>query len=267
MKSLRKLAIPYFIWMIILIVLPLFLMIFLAFTSTNGVDLEGFNFTLENFQKLSDTIYIQAFVNSLLLSTVATVICLLIGYPIAYILANSQLKNKKLILILMILPMWSNMLLRIIAWEKLFYPKSILNMFGISLDLIGTPYAIVIGMVAMYLPFMIFPIFSVLEKLDESLIDASRDLGASKVKTFLKVTWPLSLSGVMSGVLMVYLPSATSFALPQRLGAGKIMLIGNIIENMFKKVYNYNFGSLLSLILIVLMLFFMFRTDNDAGVL
>jgi spermidine/putrescine transport system permease protein len=238
-------------------------MVFLAFTSTNGVDFEGFYFTLENFQKLSDTIYLKAFTNSILLSTIATVICLLIGYPVAYLLATSNIKNKKLILILMILPMWSNMLLRIIAWEKLFYPNSILNMFGISLNLIGTPIAVVIGMVSMYLPFMIFPIFSVLEKMDYSLIDASRDLGASKYRTFLKVTWPLSFSGVMSGVLMVFLPSATSFALPQRLGAGKIMLIGNIIENMFKKVYNYNFGSLLSMILILFMLFFMFRSDHD----
>lgn len=263
MKSLRKLALPYFLWMCLLIILPLFLMMFLAITDTNGMDFSNFTFTAENFVKLFDSIYFEAFLNSITLSTVATLICLMIGYPIAYILATSQMRNKRLVLILLILPMWSNMLLRIYAWEKLFFPNSILNMFGISLNLIGTNTAVIIGMVSMYLPFMIFPIFSILEKMDHSLIDASRDLGASKFRTFTKVIWPLSLSGVFSGVLMVFLPSATAFALPQRLGAGKIMLIGNVIENMFKKVYNYNFGSLLSLMLILIMVLFMLRTNND----
>ena len=123
------------------------------------------------------------------------------------------------------------MLLRIIAWEKLFYPNSILNMFGISFDLIGTDTAILIGMVSMYLPFMILPIYSVLDKMDKSLIEASRDLGANTLNTFLKVVFPLSLSGVLSGVLMTLLPSMTAFALPERLSGGKTLLIGNIIED------------------------------------
>ena len=194
---------------------------------------------------------IEASKNSVRLSFLTTVICLLIGYPVAYYFANMKSKNKQLYVALIIVPVWSNMLLRIIAWEKLFYPNSILNMFGISFDLIGTDTAILIGMVSMYLPFMILPIYSVLDKMDKSLIEASRDLGANTLNTFLKVVFPLSLSGVLSGVLMTLLPSMTAFALPERLSGGKTLLIGNIIEDYFMKTGNINAGSLISIILMV----------------
>jgi spermidine/putrescine transport system permease protein len=144
------------------------------------------------------------------------------------------------------------MLLRIIAWETLFYPTSILNSIGISLDLIGTDIAIIIGMVSIFLPFMIFPIYAVLDKLDVSLEEASADLGASPWQTFFRVTLPLSTSGIVSGIIMTFLPSATAFAIPQRLGGGSILLIGNIIENLFRRGDNYNLGSLLSLIVIII---------------
>lgn len=265
MKELRKLATPYKWFMIMLVAIPVLIMTVLSFSKTSGVDFTNIRFTLENFSKLGQSVYLEAIVNSLTLAGVATLICLVIGYPIAYIIANLQTDKKWLILVLLISPMWSNMLLRIIAWEQLFKPNSILNSLGISLDLIGTRLAVVIGMVSIYLPFMIFPIYTVLDKMDKSLLEASRDLGANKLQVFTKVVFPLSLSGIISGIIMTLLPSATAFALPLRLGGGKILLIGNVIENMFKKVYNYNLGSLLSIMVIVLIFASMGIVNRDKG--
>ena len=162
------------------------------------------------------------------------------------------------------------MLLRIMAWEILFFPESILNMFGISLDLIGTDIAIIIGMVSMYLPFMILPIYSVLEKIDKSIIDASKDLGANSFKTFRKVIFPLSISGVVSGIIMTLLPAMTAFALPERLGAGKINLIGNIVERYFMETGQFSAGSLISVLLmviIVMMYVVVLRFDKEGEML
>ena len=162
------------------------------------------------------------------------------------------------------------MLLRIIAWEKLFYPNSILNMFGISLDLIGTDLAILIGMTSMYLPFMVLPIYSVLEKMDQSLIEAAKDLGANAFTTFMKVVFPLSIGGVVSGIIMTLLPSMTAFALPFRLSGGKTLLIGNIIEDYFIKTGNANAGSLISVVLmiiIILLFIVVLRFDKEGETL
>ena len=270
MKDLRKLALPYKWVMIFLVAIPIMIMIFLSLTSTQGIDLVNAKFTFNNFKKLGESIYLDAVVNSIVLSSIATLICLLIGYPIAYIIANLKSKKKWLILVLLICPMWSNMLLRVIAWEQLFKPNSLLNAVGISLDLLGTKTAIVIGMVSIYLPFMIFPIYTTLEKMDKSLIEASKDLGANAFQVFTKVVFPLSLGGVASGILMTLLPSATAFALPQRLGGGNVLLIGNVIENLFKKVFNYNLGSLLSLFVITIIFASMGifnKGDEDGGML
>ncbi|QOR35420.1 ABC transporter permease [Clostridium sp. 'deep sea'] len=270
MKELRKLALPYKWVMILLVVIPILIMIFLSFTNTQGIDLANAKLSLNNFKKLGESIYLDAVINSVVLSSIATLICLLIGYPMAYIIANLKSKKKWLVLILLICPMWSNMLLRVIAWEQLFKPNSLLNIIGISLNLLGTKTAIVIGMVSIYLPFMIFPIYTSLEKMDKSLLEASRDLGASPVQVFTKIIFPLSLGGVASGVLMTLLPSATAFALPQRLGGGNILLIGNVIENMFKKVFNYNLGSLLSLFVITIIfasIGLFNKGDEDGGML
>ena len=162
------------------------------------------------------------------------------------------------------------MLLRIIAWEKLFFPISILNMFGISFDLIGTDTAILVGMVSMYLPFMVLPIYSVLEKLDPSLIDAAKDLGANDFKTFYKVVFPLSISGVVSGTIMTLLPAMTAFALPERLSRGKTLLLGNIIEEYFVSSNKMNLGSLISIMLmgvIVIMFVAILKFDKEGETL
>ena len=270
MKSLRKLSYPYLVWMTILVVLPMILILFLSFTNIDIFNIGSFNFSFDSFDYLRRPEVIEASKNSVRLSFLTTVICLLIGYPVAYYFANMKSKNKQLYVALIIVPVWSNMLLRIIAWEKLFYPNSILNMFGISFDLIGTDTAILIGMVSMYLPFMILPIYSVLDKMDKSLIEASRDLGANTLNTFLKVVFPLSLSGVLSGVLMTLLPSMTAFALPERLSGGKTLLIGNIIEDYFTKTNNISAGSLISVILMIVIVFMfisLLRFDKEGETL
>lgn len=260
----------YLIWLFVLVFIPFLLMLFLSFTHTNGLDFTSFVFTLDNFKSISDPIYLDAYINSIVLAFSASLICLLIGYPIAYILSKMKGKLRIILFAMLILPMWSNMLLRIIGWEILFSPNSILNIFGISFDLIGTNTAIIIGMVSTYLPLMIFPIFTSLNKLDKSLIDASYDLGANKIQTFKKVIIPLSLPGIYSGITMTFLPSATNFALPERLSGGNINLLGNLINSNFGKSFNYGFGSLLSVILIILVFVIMilvYRKDKDGDLL
>lgn len=254
MSRLKRLVIPYLGWMIILIVLPMFLILFLALTDYDLYLGGSFKFTLDGFSVFSQSTVRIAVINSIKYSLIMTLIALVIGYPTAYYLANLKTHYKTLFIALIIVPVWSNMLLRIIAWEKLFYPISLLNGLGISLDLIGTDRAIVIGMLSMYLPFMILPIYSILVKMEYRLIEAAKDLGASNVQVFLKVILPLSLPGVVSGVIMTLLPAMTTFALPERLGGGKILLIGNIIEDAFMKTGSFQAGSLISVGLMVIIL-------------
>ena len=259
MKRLKRLSIPYIVWMSLLILLPTLLLILLAFSDLALYRLSAFNLTLEHFRIFSDTQVLNALWNSFTMSIITTIICFLIGYPVAYYLSTLERRPRKILMALLIVPLWSNMLLRIVAWEKIFTPGSIFtDIFGLSFDLLGTKLAVIIGMIAMYLPFMIFPIFSVLEKMDPKLMEAAKDLGASNTQTFFKVTFPISTSGVISGVIMTMLPVMTSFVLPQRLGLGKINLIGNIIESKFMKQVFYengisiNQGSLISLLIMIL---------------
>lgn len=254
MRRLSKLSVPYLVWMIALVVLPTFLVLLLSVTDLDIFRIGRFSFTLDSLEYLSKPKVVNAVKNSLKYSGLATLFSFLIGYPVAYLLSQSQSRYKTFYVTLLIIPVWSNMLLRIIAWEKLFYPISILNMFGLSYDLIGTDQAIVIGMVSMYLPFMVLPIYSVLEKMDRSLVDAAMDLGANRIQTFFRVVFPLSISGVVSGTIMTLLPAMTAFALPERLGAGKVQLIGNVIQEYFMKTNNVNAGSLISILLMVVIL-------------
>lgn len=270
MNSLRKLSYPYIIWMGLLVVLPTVLILILSFSDLNIYDLGPFSFNLDSLDFLTKDKVINATKNSIKFSFTTTFLCLIIGYPVAYFLANLQTRHKTFFVSLLIIPVWSNMLLRIIAWEKLFYPISILNMFGIELNLIGTDTAIIIGMVSMYLPFMILPIYSVLEKINPRLLDASKDLGANNFTTFYKVVLPLSISGVVSGTIMTLLPSMTAFALPERLGAGKIQLLGNVVEEYFMKTNDISAGSLISILLmvvIVAMFVFTLRFDKEGETL
>ncbi len=248
MKSFKSLAIPYFIWVLFLVVFPLVVMLILTFMSSNGVDFSNASASIESYARLNDISILKAIVNSLIVATITVVICVLLGYPVAYFLSFSKIKNKMLFLLLLILPMWSNSMLRIVSWLRLFSTDAFK-----ALDLVGSYPAVILVTVTTYLPFMIFPIYTVLEKMDRSVIEASKDLGVTPIKTFFKVTLPLSLSGVGSGVIMVFLPAATGFAISQTIGQGKIRLIGNLIQSVFEK-NNYNFGSLLSILLSIIII-------------
>ncbi len=260
MKRFKYLAIPYFVWLVFLVVMPLVLMLILTFMSTNGMDFSSASASIESYYRLNDVSILKAIVNSLIVALITVLICILLGYPVAYFLSFSKIKNKLVFLLLLILPMWSNSMLRIVSWLRLFSTDAFK-----ALDLVGSYPAVIFVTVTTYLPFMIFPIFTVLEKLDRSYLEASKDLGVTPVKTFFKVTLPLSLSGVSSGVIMVFLPAATGFAISQTIGEGKIRLIGNLIQSVFEK-NNFNFGSLLSILLsiiIILMVFFFERSQHN----
>ncbi|MFH5882104.1 MAG: ABC transporter permease [Candidatus Izemoplasmataceae bacterium] len=253
MRSLKRLTTPYLIWMILLIVIPSVFIILAVISTFHIFNPYQFRFTGQHLNFLTDEIFIVAFKNSMKYAGITTIICFFIGYPVAYYFARMKNENKTLYVALLIIPIWSNMIVRIIAWENIFKPVSILNIFNLSYDLIGTDFAIIIAMISMYLPFMIFPIYSVLVKMDESLIEASRDLGASSTQSFLKITFPLSLGGIVSGVIMTLLPSMTAFALPERLGGGRILLLGNLIE---KEIFrgSFNVAATVSFVVMIFML-------------
>lgn len=271
MKKFSVLAKPYQIWMFILIVIPMIIMVILSFLEINGFDFSQASFTWDNFSDLTNPTYYKAFGRSMEFSLIATIICLVIGYPVAYIVSQSRFSNKYAVLLILILPMWTNMMLRLKALQVLSLPEGFLNnTFGLSFSFYGTEGAIILGMILMYLPFMIFPIYTVLEKIDPALLEASQDLGANPVKSFIKVTLPLSLKGVVSGIIMVFLPSAMGFTISEILGGGNIMLIGNIVERFFKRSSIYNLGSLISLVIILLVigsLFIIGRVDEEGETL
>ena len=256
MNKFKKLAIPYACWMILLVVIPLILMVVMSFLDMRHLDIQNAKFTLSNFSKVFNKDYFNAFVESMKLSIIATFFCLLIAYPIAYIISKIKFIGKSLLLVIFILPMWTNMLLRINTIDTMLKEEGLFQwLTHIRLNISGTEIAVIIVMVIVYLPFMIFPIYTVLEKIDNSLIEASADLGATPRKSFMKVTLPLSMKGVTSGVTMVFLPCAMGFTIPQIVSSGKIQLIGNLIENRFKVTGQYNIGMLVSVIIMVIILF------------
>ena len=249
MKRFKYLSIPYLIWLVFLALLPIVLMLILTFMKTNGMDFKDAIASLDAYHRLNDISILKAIWNSLVVAFFTVVFSILLGYPVAYFISFSHLKNKMLFLLLLIIPMWSNSMLRIVSWLRLF------SIDGLkALNLIGTNSAVIFVTITTYLPFMIFPIYTVLEKMDRTVIEASKDLGVTPVKTFFKVTLPLSLNGVYSGIIMVFLPAATGFAISQTIGQGKIRLIGNLIQSVFEK-NNYNFGSLLSIFVSIIIVF------------
>lgn len=252
MKRFKGYAIPYFVWLVFFVVAPIVVMIILTFMQTNAMDFQGATFSLDAYHRLADPSILKALWNSLIVAFFTVLLCLLLGYPTAYFLSFSKIKNKKLILLLMILPMWSNSMLRIVSWLRLFSTD-----FFAALNVLGSTWSVVFVTVTTYLPFMIFPIFTILEKMDRSLLEASKDLGVPAWKTFLKITLPLSMEGVSSGVLMVFLPAATGFAISATIGQGKVRLIGNLLQSVFEK-NNYNFGSLLSIFVSIVIIAIVF---------
>ena len=253
---LDRLARPYLIWLYIFAVLPALIMIFMMFTDTEGIRFDSMSATITNFQILTEKSTIIAFFNSLKYSIVTTVVCIFFGYLIAYSLYKSKIKNKYLVLLILILPMWTNILLRINALASVFKANNILtSIFGMEsgLDIIGTDLAVYLGMVFTYLLFMVMPIYTSLEKIDPLLHEAALDLGMTKFKKFWKVIVPLSSKGIISGSIMVLLPCLSGFAIPKILGDGNILLIGNIIEQSFISM-SYNQGSVLAIVVLIIIL-------------
>ncbi|MDL2215643.1 ABC transporter permease [Ruminococcaceae bacterium OttesenSCG-928-N02] len=238
--------------MVVFIVLPLGLVVYFAFTDKSGA------LTLANLSEL--TKYAPVFVRSILLAAIATVICLVLAYPLAYMLSRMRANRQRLTLFLVMLPMWMNFLLRTYGWMTLLENSGLINrffgLFGIGpFQMINTSGAVVLGMVYNYLPFMILPLYTVMVKIDDSLIEAAADLGCGFWAVFRKVVWPLSVPGVSSGVTMVFVPAISTFVISRMLGGGTHLLIGDLIELQFMgNAYNYNLGSAMSLVLMVLVL-------------
>ena len=252
MNKLKRqlLAGPYLVWIIGFIVLPLIMILYYAFFDENG------KFTLEYLSHITTPINIHAMGLSLELGLAATIVCLLLAYPLAMILNNLQIKNQSLVVFIFMLPMWMNFLLRILAWKLLLNKNGVLNTFLLTLGLepvmiLNTPAAVVFGMVYEYLPFMILPIYNSMARIKKDYIEAAHDLGANDIIIFFKIILPLTLSGIISGVVMVFVPALTSFAVSELLGGGKVLLIGNVIEESFMQGMQWNAGSSLSLVLMI----------------
>lgn len=242
---------PYFFWSVLFIIIPLCMVFYYGLTDKSGA------FTLENIIAVTTREHSKALWLSLLLSLIATVICLLLSYPLAMILCSRKGGQHSVIVFILILPMWMNFLLRTMAWQTLLEKtgviNSILNFLHLpALRIINTPYAIVLGMVYNFLPFMVLPIYNALSKIDRSIIHAAKDLGANNIQVFFKITLPLSVPGIISGLTMVFIPALTTFVISKLLGGSKVLLIGNVIEEEFTQASNWHLGSGLS---IVLMLF------------
>jgi len=256
----KSLSYPHLVWMSIFVIVPMLLIFFYAFTATekNGEIV----FTLANFTKFFEPLYVEILLNSFWIAFLSVVFCIILGYPAAMILANKDRRRVAMgkkpsgLLMLFVMPMWMNVMLRLYAWLTILQPDGMLNQclgfLGLGpVDILYTRTAVVLGTVYDFIPFMIMPIYSVLIKIDDSVIEAAQDLGANKTKVFLKVILPLSLPGVVSGITMVFLPALTSFYISDFFSGGQFMLIGNLIEKNFKNPVGRNFGSALSIILMI----------------
>lgn len=263
MKRFSQLAWPYMIWVILMILLPMLLILFYSLT-TSGNDIINFTFTLDHFKKFfTDPDFLLVLWRSLTIAVKTTIICVVLGYPVAYFIARSSDRVRNILVLAITLPMWINMLVRTYAWIGILsdggIAQTILGFFGFQdMELLYTEGSVLLGMVYNFIPFMILQINTSLCKMDKSLLEASADLGANRVQTFLRVTLPLSLSGVVSGITLVFLPAVSSFFIPKLLGGGQFFLIGNVIENQFITVGEWNFGSAISMIMAVIMMICMY---------
>ena len=267
MKQFNRMAYPYIIWISIIIVVPMLLILLYAFTKA-GNNVITIKFTFENFAKFfSDTIFLEVLKQSLKIAIFTTIICVLLGYPAAYIIANTNEKYKMILVLIVTLPTWINMLVRTYAWMGILQDNglinSILSFIGMApIKMLHTDFAVILGMVYNFIPFMILQIYTSLTKMDKSLLEAANDLGANKFNTFTRITLPLSMPGVISGITLVFLPAASSFFIPKFLGGGQYVLIGNVIEDQFIKSGNWNFGSAISMIMAAVIMISMYITKK-----
>lgn len=263
MKKFSHLAVPYIVWSVIMLLLPMLLIVFYAMTDS-GNTIINFSFTLDNFRKFfTDPDFLLVLWRSISIALKTTFICILLGYPTAYFISCCSDRVRNLLILIITLPMWINMLVRTYAWIGILSDGGILQtlfeMLGLgSPQLLYTEGAVLLGMVYNFIPFMILQINTSLSKMDKSLLEASADLGANRFHTFWKVTFPLSLPGVISGITLVFLPAVSSFFIPKLLGGGQYFLIGNVIENQFITVGEWNFGSAISVIMAIIMMISMY---------
>ena len=263
MKKMSSLAVPYIVWSVLLLALPMVLILFYSLTDAgNGV--VDVTFTLDNYKRFfTDHDFLIVLWRSIVIALKTTVVCVLLGYPIAYFIANRTDKVRNLMIILITLPMWINMLVRTYAWIGILSEGGIaqrcLELLGLGThQLLYTEGAVMLGMVYNFIPFMILQINAALCKMDKSLLEAGADLGANKREIFTKIILPLSLPGVISGISLVFLPCVSSFFIPKLLGGGQYFLIGNVIENQFITVGEWSFGSAISMIMAVIMMISMY---------
>jgi len=262
----KFLAYPHLVWMLVFVLVPMFLVLLYSINVLPAGVEEGFS--IGNYIKFFDVTYMKIFAYSMWIAFLSTVFCLLLGYPVAYILAKRERERAKVgkksstMFMLFVMPMWMNMMLRTYSWLTILESNGLLNtllkfLHLPTVEILYTTSAVVLGMVYDFLPFMILPLYSVLSKIDASLNEAAEDLGANPLKVFMRVTLPLSLPGVVSGITMVFLPSVTTFYISNIFGGGQIMLVGNLIEQQFLVANNWNFGSAISIIMMILIFFSM----------
>ena len=259
-KRTKWAAAPYLVWMSVFIVIPLFIVVYYALTNPEG------SFTLDNLSQIGR--YSSVFARSLILAAEATVICLVLAFPVGYSLSRLRVNKQHIMLMLVMLPMWMNFLLRTYAWMTLLENNGLINrllgMIGLGpFQMINTSGAVVLGMVYNYLPYMILPLYTAMTKIDDSLIEAAQDLGCNTFHTLVKLLIPLSSPGIATGITMVFVPSVSTFIISRMLGGGSNLLIGDLIELQFLgNSYNLNLGSAMSLVLMVIVLVFMSFTSS-----
>lgn len=258
----KAFASPYIVWAVLFIVAPLFFVVYYSFTDSAGA------FSLESIKALSK--YLPTFLRSIWFGIEATIICLLIAFPMAYIISQKSDKIQRTIVMLVMLPMWMSFLIRTYSWMALLQDTGIINSFlekiGIHpVHMINTGGAVILGMVYNFLPYMIMPIYSVMAKLDLSMVEACQDLGGNRLTTIRRCIIPMSMPGIVSGITMVFVPSVSTFYISQKLGGGSFDLIGDVIERQFQQSYNYNLGASLSLVLMVLILISMAIMNKFSG--
>ena len=272
MKSKNKwLSAPYMLWSVVFIIIPLGMILYYGLTDKTGA------FTLNNIIAITTAGHAKALRLSILLSLISTLVCFLLGYPLAMILANMKAGRHNFIILIFILPMWMNFLLRTLAWQTLLEKNGVINnvltFFNLpALKIINTPAAIVLGMVYNFLPFMILPLYNALSKIDRNVINAAHDLGADSVYTFIRIILPLSVPGIISGVTMVFVPALTTFVISALLGGSKLLLIGDVIEQEFMQPSHWHLGSGLSIVLMVFIIINMvlsavFDKDGEGSML
>lgn len=264
-------AAPHMVWSVLFIIAPLIFVVYYAFTDKDG------NPTLGNITELAQASYLEVFLRSVCFAFLATVICLIIAYPIAYFMSKAKPKTQKILIMLVMLPQWLNFLIRTYSWMALLEDTGIINTILGYLNIgpfhmINTSGAVILGMVYNYLPYMIIPLHSVISKIDTRVLEAASDLGCSPIRVLVRVVIPLSVSGIVSGVTMVFVPSISTFYISQKLGGGNFDLIGDTIERQFQTAYNYNLGAAMSFVLMLIIVISMavmnrYSGEDDGGVI